>query len=100
MTNRNVIAIAFTTIFAGGLFVGTAYADEVAPCKAKTFKVAKVKAACEKGGAKAAKALMKKAVKKAKAAGEDIDCKTCHASTKELHKNKGAESIKKLKELL
>lgn len=103
MINRNLLAFAFTAIFAGGLYAGTASAGddgEITPCKATSFKVAQVKKACEKGGVKAAKKLMKSAVKKAKDAGESVNCKTCHESTKELHKNKGAESVKKLKELL
>lgn len=59
-----------------------ALAEGEDPCTAKTFELAQVEAACKAGGRKAAKALMKKAVAKAKAAGETMSCKSCHTSMK------------------
>lgn len=99
MNHRNFIAIAFSAVFAGGLFVGTASAEDPKPCKSEKFEIKQVEEACKKGGEPAAKALMKKAVKKAKDAGEDVNCKTCHESTKELEKNKPG-SVEKLRKLL
>lgn len=52
------------------------------PCRATSFSVAKVEKACKTGGRKAAKVVMKGAVKKAKAAGESMNCKTCHDDLK------------------
>lgn len=102
MTYRTITAFVFSAIFAGGLAMGTAHADEddaPGPCKAKKFEIEAVKKACDSGGAPAAKKIMKDAVKKAKAAGEDMNCKTCHESTKEFEKHK-AGSVEKLKKLL
>lgn len=75
---------AFSTIALGGAFLGssTAHADGEDACTTKSFKVKKVEAACKKGGRKEAKALMKKVVKEQKAAGNDINCKSCHKSLK------------------
>ncbi|RMG96449.1 MAG: hypothetical protein D6705_11230 [Deltaproteobacteria bacterium] len=84
--------------FAVGLGAGTARADdaEAKPCSHKTFKTKQVEAACKSGGQKAAKSLMKKVVKKAKAAGEKINCKTCHTSLKTFeYKPEAVEALKK-----
>lgn len=51
-------------------------------CTTKKFHYKKVEEACKSGGRKAAKEVMKAAVKKAKAAGEKIKCKDCHESMK------------------
>jgi len=70
--------------FAGaltGLVASPAQADDDA-CTAKSFKIKEVKEACRKGGRKAAKAMMKEAVKKAKANGEKVNCKSCHTDVK------------------
>lgn len=73
---------------AGGLVVGTAQAQPpadaaaVKACTATTFEFPEVEKACKKGGQPAAKALMKKAVQKAKAAGEATNCKSCHVDVK------------------
>lgn len=99
MSIRQPLVLAFAVTFFGGLAVDTASADGPEPCKSKSFEIEQVEAACKKGGEPAAKALMKKAVKKAKDAGEDINCKTCHESTKELDKSKPG-SVDKLKKLL
>ena len=57
-------------------------APAVKPCTATTFTFPQVENACKKGGQKAAQDLMKSVVKKAKAAGQDLNCKSCHVSTK------------------
>lgn len=81
---RMLTAFAFCALFTAGLAAGTAQAgdEEPKPCSAKDFKYAKVKAACEKGGQKEAKKLMKAAVKKMKADGKDVNCKSCHNDLK------------------
>jgi hypothetical protein len=52
-------------------------------CTTKKFHYPAVEKACKDGGRKAAKELMKGAVKKAKAAGKDVKCTSCHEDTKE-----------------
>jgi len=80
------VAAITTALIATAIGLGTtAHAegdDAPPPCAATSFKVAKVEAACKSGGQKAAKTLMKATVKKAKAAGETMNCKTCHKSLK------------------
>jgi hypothetical protein len=64
-------------------------------CTAKKFHYDKVRKACEEGGRKAAKDLMKAAVKKAKDAGKDIKCKSCHEDTKTFElKDNAVEDLK------
>ena len=79
-------------------------AEEVPPCQGKQA-VPSVKAACKKGGQKAAKKMMKKWVKKVKKAkkaaateGFKLTCKTCHSSMKGAFPLK-AEGMSKFKEL-
>ena len=74
----------FALVAAAGLKAGatTAKADDAEKCTTKDFKTPQVKKACAEGGRAAAKDLMKKTVKKAKAAGQDINCKSCHKSLK------------------
>jgi len=70
--------------FAGaltGLVASPAQADDDA-CTAQSFKIKQVKDACRKGGRTAVKAMMKDAVKKAKANGEKVNCKSCHTELK------------------
>ncbi len=55
---------------------------------------AQIKAACKKGGVKEAKSVMKAAVKKAKDAGKDWKCKTCHEDQKTYAVKKDAPDIK------
>lgn len=55
-------------------------ATVVASCAAKAFYYEQVRDACERGGFYAAKALMKKQVSRAKAAGKKVSCKSCHRS--------------------
>lgn len=78
------IVVVFGGLLVGGLVSQTASAEDPKPkpCAAESFKISKVEAACKSGGQAAAKALMKKAVKKAKAAGESMTCKSCHSSLK------------------
>jgi hypothetical protein len=52
-------------------------------CTTKKFHYPAVEKACKDGGRKAAKDLMKNAVKKAKAAGKDVKCTSCHEDTKD-----------------
>jgi len=105
MTHKLALAAAFSAIFAAGLAASSASAadgDEPTPCNAKTFKIAKVKAACESGGQKAVKKLMKAAVKKAKAAGvtEGMKCKDCHESLKTFDNKGGKASVDRIKKWL
>lgn len=89
---RPLTAFAFAGVFGLGLAVSSvAVADDADPCTAKKFKYDKVEKACKEGGRKAAKKLMKGVVKKAKAAGEDVNCKTCHKSLKSFDLTDGAE---------
>ncbi len=81
---RPLTALAFAGVFGLGLAVSSVAVagDGEDPCTAKKFKYDKVEKACKDGGRDAAKKLMKDVVKKAKAAGEDVNCKTCHKSLK------------------
>ena len=82
MTTTRVFTLIFSVTVAAGIGAGFAHAGDVKPCVATSFKIAKVKNACESGGQPAAKKMMKTATDKAKAAGEDINCKTCHSDLK------------------
>jgi hypothetical protein len=85
LTARSAIFAAALTAVAGiGLGAATpAHADEaVEACTATKFTFDQVGKACKDGGRKAAKAMMKEVVTKAKAAGEDVKCNTCHESLK------------------
>ncbi len=53
------------------------------PCRADSFEFPEVEAACNEGGVKAAKSLMKDLVKKGKAAGQSLKCSSCHDNTKD-----------------
>lgn len=77
-----VVVTVFGGLLVGGLLSSTASAEDPKPCVAKKFKISKVEAACKDGGQAAAKKLMQKAVKKAKAEGEKMNCKTCHDNLK------------------
>ena len=66
-------------------------------CTTKKFHFKAVEKACESGGRKAAKDVMKAAVKKAKAAGKDMKCKSCHEDTKEFKLKDEKEAVEKLK---
>lgn len=81
-SSPTTIIVLMSGLLLGGLLSPAASAEDPAPCSAKSFKIAKVKAACEDGGQPAAKNLMKAAVKKAKEAGESMTCKSCHSELK------------------
>jgi hypothetical protein len=51
-------------------------------CSATKFTYPAVEKACKDGGRKAVKEVMKAAVKKAKAAGKDVKCTSCHEDMK------------------
>lgn len=74
--------VLLSALLVGGLVSGTAAADDPKPCLAKKFEIKKVEAACKSGGQDKVKTMMKAAVKKAKAAGESMTCKSCHNSLK------------------
>ena len=98
------LSLFFTILFSAGVFMGVAdqaraddEKDDAQPCTAKKFEFPEVKKACAEGGRKAAKAMMKKLVKKAKDAGQDINCKSCHTDLKKYDLKKNAvEDFKKL----
>lgn len=81
-TFRGWVAAGAVLVAGIGFGVGSAAHADDDPCQATSFAIAKVGAACKTGGRKAAKAVMKTAVKKAKAAGETMNCKTCHKDLK------------------
>ena len=96
MSRASTFLCSFFTLaaVAGVSFSTPAHATDdppaIVPCTAKSFKHAKVKKACEEGGRTAAKKVMKEAVKKARAAGEVMNCKTCHSSLKTFELTEGA----------
>jgi hypothetical protein len=62
----------------------TAVADAYAgpdPCQAKAFHYSVIGGACKKAGRKPVKDIMRGVVKKAKAAGQDVQCTSCHIDT-------------------
>lgn len=71
--------------------------DAAKPCVSKKFATAQVEKACKDGGQAAAKKMMKDLVKKAKANGEEIKCKSCHVNLKDYKlTDDGLEKLKKL----
>ena len=86
---RSVLPASLSAIFGvvalAGALVGVsapAQADGDA-CTATRFQVPEVERACKEGGRVAAKKMMNDAMKKAKAAGESVNCKTCHTDVKD-----------------
>lgn len=57
-----------------------ASAEDPKPCAKSSYALQQLDAACKSGGQIAAKKLMKAAVDKARAAGKEMTCKTCHSS--------------------
>lgn len=53
-----------------------------APCAATAFKYPTVQAACDEDGRRAVKKLMTSAVAKAKRAGTELECASCHLDQK------------------
>ena len=67
----------------GALLPSSAHAgDGDGACAATKFNFPAVEKACKDGGRKAVKTLMKASVKKAKAAGKDVKCTSCHEDLK------------------
>jgi hypothetical protein len=93
---RFVLASAISLAAAIGAFAPkVAQADDA--CTTKKFHYKEVSAACKSGGRKAAKELMKGAVKKAKAAGKDVKCTSCHEDTKDfVLKSNAVDDLKPL----
>lgn len=94
--SRLTLALAASLAFSGllGFAPSIARAGDEA-CTTKKFHYPAVKKACSEGGRKAAKELMKGAVKKAKAAGKDVKCTSCHEDTKEFKlKDNAVEDLK------
>jgi hypothetical protein len=54
-------------------------------CQTQNFHYTQVASACKSGGRKAAKGVMKGVIKKAKAAGTDLQCTSCHVDMKDFH---------------
>jgi hypothetical protein len=54
-------------------------------CQTKHFHYTQVASACKSGGRKPVKAIMKGVIKKAKAAGTDLQCTSCHEDMKDFH---------------
>ena len=66
-------------------------------CTTKKFNFKEVEKACKDGGQKAAKKLMKGIVKKAKASGKKIKCKSCHDDMKSYKlKDNAVDDMKEL----
>jgi hypothetical protein len=61
----------------------TAAVDD--PCQTKNFHYSQIAGACKSGGRKAAKGVMKGVVQKAKAAGTELKCTSCHEDMKDFH---------------
>jgi hypothetical protein len=57
-----------------------ASAEDPKPCAKSSYAILELDKACKSGGQLAAKKLMKAAVDKARAAGKEMTCKTCHSS--------------------
>lgn len=55
------------------------------PCQTKKFHYPALASACHSGGRPAAKGVMRGAVKKAKAAGQDVKCTSCHEDMTSFH---------------
>lgn len=80
------IALALCAVFGVGLAVssvGAAPAEPIKPCSKATYDVAQLTTACGRGGQAEAKKWMKTIVDKAKAAGKDTKCLSCHENLKD-----------------
>jgi hypothetical protein len=53
------------------------------PCRAASFSIDRVRAACESGGRPGAKRVMKEAINKATATGKLLKCGDCHSNTRD-----------------
>lgn len=99
LTSPASLVVLLSGLLVGGLVSGSAAADDPKPCLATSFKIAKVEAACNSGGQDKVKTMMKAAVKKAKAAGESMTCKSCHNSLK-TYDLKGDDPVGEIKKWL
>jgi hypothetical protein len=83
MISRLRLALVLSSVFTAGLVVSSASADGPKPCLKANYEIAQVKAACDKGGQDEAKKMMKALTDKAKAAGKEIKCNSCHENLKD-----------------
>ena len=95
MTHRAVPTVGAIAIACAAV-VGWNTSATASDCS--KYEFSQVKAACESGGAKAVKKLMKDTVKKAKADGKKWKCSTCHVDQKKYENKPGA--VDKLREYL
>jgi hypothetical protein len=79
-----------------GLAAPKAHAGDDA-CSTTKFHFPAVEKACKDGGRKAAKDVMKAAVKKAKDAGKDYKCTNCHEDTKSFKLKDEKQAVTDLK---
>lgn len=77
LSRGTIIGGLLTLVFVGG-FTSYWLANGDESCTAESFTFPEVERACAEGGRKAVNVLMKDAVKRAKAAGESMTCKSCH----------------------
>lgn len=74
------VSFVLAALVGSGLALGNASAEDPKPCVKATLP--QVKAACDRGGQAEAKKMMKGIVDKAKAAGKEIKCLSCHKDLK------------------
>lgn len=80
-------------VLAGALgFVSAPARADGDACSAGKFTFSQVESACKSGGRKAAKDVMNRVVKEQKAAGNNINCATCHANLKDFAQKANAEA--------
>lgn len=79
--SKLITPVAVAALIASGFAAGVASAEDPKPCSKPTLP--QVKAACDRGGQAEAKKMMKAIVDKAKAAGKDTKCVSCHANLKD-----------------
>lgn len=105
MVQRSTVMVSFVASLGVGVAIGVlsrdalAVADSPTPCKATSFSVTEVEALCKSGGVREVKKRMKEVVEKAKSSGKDVNCRTCHETTKEFEKHRSG-SVNQLKQLL
>ena len=89
------LVTAIGTAAAFGIFTPSVARAGDEACTTKKFNYPAVEKACKDGGRKAAKEVMKAALKKAKGAGKDWKCTSCHEDTKEFKlKDNAVDDIK------
>ena len=101
--SRIIPAVGFAVsigLFAVGTAVvpTTADAADANACTTKKFEFKSVEDACKAGGRKAAKKLMKTAVKSARKKGKKMTCLACHKDLKKFERKDNA--VKDLKPYL